>query len=316
MKIAIVGKYPPKAVDLILENMKNRENIKVEIVSTEDEYKTLTDADCIILRIFKITKDDLDRIENLKFIQKWGVGFDSIDVDYAREKGIDVSNVPGSNADFVSELAVLLMLSLYRKLTLHDQEIRKGIWGKERHVDETFSLKNKTVGLIGLGNIGKEVAKKVKVFGAKVQYYDIERISIGEENNLDICFKSFETLIETSDVISLHLPLNKNTKNIISKKEISRMKKEAVIINTARGGLIDQGELIKALNENRILGAGLDCFSKEPLLKNDPILKAKNTVLTPHVGGTSMDLLDIMIPEIINNVNNFIDNDELNYIVN
>lgn len=316
MKVAIVGKYPPMASEILERELVKYENVNVEIVDTMEKYEKLTDADCIILRIFKVRKEDIDRNKNLKFVQKWGTGFDSIDIDYAREKGIDVSNVPGANAGIVSEIAILLMLAVYRKLLAHDENIRKGIWTKGEFIEESFSLNNKTLGLLGAGNIGRRVARKAQAFGARVQYYDIYRLSTDMEEEFDLEFKSFDEIIKTSDIISLHLPLNDSTRNIIGKEEIYKMKENAVIINTARGGLVDEEALVEALNNNVILGAGLDCFDKEPIDKDNNILKARNTVLTPHIGGTSMDLLDTMVPEILENVVRFINHEDLKYIVN
>lgn len=316
MKVAIVGKYPPKATEMLISSISKFDNVEVEVVDTQEKYIQLKDADCIILRIFKVTKDDIDRNPKLKFVQKWGTGFDSIDVEYAREKGIDISNVPGANAGIVSEIAILLILALYRKLLAHNENIRKGIWTKSEFVDETFSLNNKKVGLLGAGNIGRLVAKKVQSFGATVQYYDLYRLNEEMEKNYELEYMSFDDIIKNSDIISLHLPLNDSTNNIIGKNEIELMKRNAIIINTARGGLIDEIALADALNDKKILGAGLDCFADEPLKLDNPILKAQNTVLTPHIGGTSMDLLEVMVPMIEENVSNFIEGKVIINIVN
>ncbi len=315
MKVALVGIFPTGTHEMFME-MLPKELFDVEIIDTQEKYENLTDADIMVLRLFKITREDIERNKNLKMIQKWGAGYDTIDIEAAGKNGVYVSNSPGANAYAVAEIAVLQMLAVYRNLIIQDQAMREGNWTKTTYVDRSYCLLDKVVGLVGCGNIGKGVAKRVQAFGARVQYYDAFRMSEEEEKELDMQFVDMDTLFKTSDIISLHLPLNESTRNIVNKDKIALMKKTAVIINTSRGGTINEADLIEALEQNRILGAGLDCIEREPVEADDPILKAPNVTLTPHIGGTSADLLGHMVPLMVENMIRFAKGNEAKYVVN
>jgi len=301
LNIVLVGKFPQGTKNLFRTLLPESE-YDVSTVENEEEYEKLTEADVIVLRIFKLSEKVIERNPNLKLIEKWGAGFDTVDIKAAGQAGVPVCNVPGANAYAVSDLAILHMLAVMRNLIKHHENMKKGIWTKNEFMDTTYSLLNKTVGLIGLGSIGKKVAYKAQAFGAKVAYYDVRRLTIEEELNLQLEYLPFEDLLSNSDVISLHTPLTEQTRNLIGKREIGLMKPTAIIVNTGRGGLIDEKALIEAINERRILGAGLDCFADEPINADNPILHLENVVLTPHVGGTSAELMESMVPAMVKNI--------------
>lgn len=301
MNIALVGKFPQGTKELFRKLLPEIE-YDVKTVDTEEEYEKLTEADVIVLRIFKLAEKDIKRNPNLKLIEKWGAGFDTVDIKAAGKAGVPVCNVPGANAYAVSDLAILHMLAVMRNLIKHHENMKKGNWTKNEFMDTTYSLLNKTVGLIGLGSIGKQVAYKAQAFGAKVAYYDVHRLTIEEEQKLQLEYLPFEDLLRNSDVISLHTPLNEQTRNLIGKRELGFMKPTSIIVNTGRGGLIDEKALIEAINEKIILGAGLDCFADEPITADNPILHLENVVLTPHVGGTSSELMESMVPAMVKNI--------------
>ncbi|SNS70774.1 D-3-phosphoglycerate dehydrogenase [Anaerovirgula multivorans] len=315
MKVALVGIFPSGAKELFTELLP-AEKFQIEIVDTQEKYDNLTDAEIIILRIFKINREVIERNKNLRFIQKWGAGFDTIDIEAAGERNIYVANAPGANAYAVSELAVMHILAVYRNLIVQHDAMKKGEWTKNTYTDRSYGILGKTVGLIGCGSIGKGVAKKVQAFGATVQYYDAFRMSELEEKSLDMKYVELEELLKTSDIISVHVPLIESTRNLINKEKIELMKPTAIIINTARGGIINEGDLIEALKNNRILGAGLDCIANEPVQLGDPILEAPNVTLTPHIGGTSADLLIHMVPLMAENIINFEKQQDIKYVVN
>ncbi len=301
MNIVLAGKFPQGTKELF-QKLLPESDFFVKAIDTEEEYSKLTDAEVIVLRIFKLPQAVVERNKSLKLIEKWGVGYDTIDIKAAGYAGIPVCNVPGANAYAVSDLAVLHMLAVMRNFIKHHENMTKGIWTKNEFMDTSYSLINKTVGLIGLGSIGKQVAKKVQAFGAKVVYFDINRLKSENEKDLQIRYLPMAELLKTSDVVSLHTPLTESTRNMISKIELNMMKPTAILVNTGRGGLIDEDALIDALNRKQILGAGLDCFQEEPVSSDNPLLRQERIVLTPHIGGTSAELMEIMVPAMVKNI--------------
>lgn len=315
MKVALVGIFPTGTEEMF-KQLLPATDFEINIVNTQEKYDSLMDAEVIIMRIFKLPKEVIERNKNLKLVEKWGAGYDTVDIEAAGKANIKVCNVTGANAYAVSEIAVLHILATYRNLINHHQSMIRGVWTKGEFMDTSFSLMNKTVGLIGGGNIGRQVATKVQAFGANVQYYDMYRLNEEKEKEFKMKYVELDELLRTSDVISLHIPLIDETRNIINGEKLALMKPTSIIVNTARGGLIDEEALREAINNKKILGAGLDCLAKEPIDPNDPMLKQKNVTLTPHIGGTSADLLGVMAPRIAKNILAFSKGEELESIVN
>jgi phosphoglycerate dehydrogenase-like enzyme len=226
----------------------------------------------------------------LKFVQRWGTGIDNIDIETAGKRGVLVANSGGANAPAVAELTVGLMLSVYRNIVLINNSLREGKWIKNTVDKQCFMIYGKTVGIIGLGNIGKRVAKCVKSLDASVLYYDIKRLSPEAEKEFGLKYVEMKELLAKSDIVTVHVPLSEDTKHLIGEKEIALMKKTAVLINAARGGIVDEKALIKALKEGKLLCAGLDCFETEPIPADSPLLSLPNVTLSCHVGGNTTDL--------------------------
>jgi glyoxylate reductase/D-3-phosphoglycerate dehydrogenase len=182
------------------------------------------------------------------------------------------------------------MLAVYRKLVAFHQNVAAGQWhrGIPRTVD-IYEIEGKTVGIVGLGNIGQQVARRIKAFDARVIYYDSFRRGREEEERLGVEYVPLNTLLETADIVSLHVPLNESTRHMIGADELSRMKSKVILINTCRGEVVDEAALINALQEHRIMAAGLDCQEKEPADPNNPLLKLPNVTLTPHNAGPTID---------------------------
>lgn len=298
--IALTGEYDDEVKKLIAKMVPPGFTLKE--ISSVDQYDNLREANYIILRIFKLNAEVINSIPNLKLIQRWGVGYEKVDIKAAGKRNIPVAITPGMNAAAVSEMAVLLMLAVYRKLiTLHNNVV-EGKWQVPGIASSSYTIDDKRVGLIGLGSIGRKVAEKVQSFGATVQYYDVFRRPLEEETALGIEYVELDQLLKTSDIISLHVPLTDATKHLICKDTLGLMKPSAIIVNTARGAIIKQDDLAEALKAGKILGAGLDCLEQEPADKDNPLFALKNVVVTPHMGGSTIDISVNMAKRCIENI--------------
>ena len=314
-KIVLAGKYPEGTLEGFKERLSG-EDVEIVAVDTPEAYEKLTDANVIVLRVFKAYKDVIERNKDLKAVCRWGVGVDSVDIEFATKRGVYVTNTPGANAYAVSDLAVLMMLAVGRNLMFHNKSIQEGVWSRSMFVDNAVTLNAKTVGLIGGGNIGRQVARKVQAFGAKVQYFDVFRLKPEMEKDFDMTFVSLDELLKTSDVISLHVPLTEENRHMINAEKIAMMKKGAIVINAARGGLIDDNALVKAIDDGHLMGAGLDCVEDDPLPAGHPLLGHPNIILTPHIGGTVSDMGASMIPMISDNLKRLLHGEKMLFAVN
>ena len=315
MKVVLAGKYPARTFEMLRELLPESQ-FELEAVDTPEAYDAMTDAEIMILRIFKAPAEVIERNKNLKMILRWGAGYDSVDIQAAGERGILVTNTPGANAGAVAELAVMLMLAVGRKLLCHHESLRQGEWSKNTFLNSSYSLNNKIVGIIGAGNIGRQVAKRVQAFGAKTQYYDEFKLTPAMETEFSLPYVTFEELIKTSDIITLHIPLTDQTKHIIGAKELERMKPGAIVINTARGGLVDDCALAAAVRDGRLRGAGLDGVEREPLSPDDELLQDPNIIVTPHVGGGTADIGDVILPMLAQDIRDFADGNDVKHVVN
>ena len=304
MKVALVGTYPNHTYERLRAALP-ADQFELAAVSDPQEYEKMTDAEIMILRIFKAPKEVIRRNPKLKMILRWGAGVDSVDVEEASRQGILVTNTPGANANAVSELAILFMLAVSRKLLCHIRSLEQGQWSKNTFLNSSFCLHNKLVGIVGGGNIGRQVPKKVQAFGARVQYYDAFRLSPEQEESLQMPYVSLEELLSTSDIVTLHVPLLDSTRHMIGAEELERMKPGAILINTARGGLVDDDALLQAVRAGKLAGAGLDGVEREPLPADDPLLHEPNIIVTPHVGGGTADLGDVIIPMLVQDILDF-----------
>lgn len=315
LNVALVGDYPAQTFET-LSGMLPVNKFNIIIVDTQEKYDVLTDANIIILRVLKAPEEVMMRNPNLKMIMRWGAGFDSVDIEAAGKRGIIVTNTPGANAYAVSELAVLLMLAVGRKLLCHTDCLRKGKWSKNMFLNQTTSLNNKLIGIIGAGSIGRQVAQKVQVFGARVQYFDALRLNDEIENEFNMEYVAIEEIIATSDIITLHVPLMDSNRHMIGEKQFASMKQGAIVINVARGGLIDDNALLAAIQSGHLAGAGIDCVEHEPLTVDNPMLYNPNIIVTPHVGGGTSDIQSVIIPMLVQDITDFAENKVVSHIVN
>ena len=315
LKVVLAGTYPAHTYEK-LRKLLPEDQFDFVAVDKQEEYDAMTDAEVIILRIFKAPKEVIDRNPDLKMILRWGAGFDSVDIEAAGAKGILVTNTPGANANAVSELAVTLMLTVYRKILEHTDSLRKGAWSKNTYLNSSFSLFGKLVGIVGGGNIGRQVAAKVQAFGAEVQYYDAFRLPEEMEEKCGMKYVSLEELIRTSDVVTLHVPLLDSTRHMIGADQLRAMKDGALLINTARGGLVDDHALCAAVKAGKLLGAGLDGVEEEPLPAGHELLTTPGIVVTPHVGGGTADIGDIIMPMLAKDIRDFAATGDCAHVVN
>jgi len=248
----------------------------------------LRDADIALVMAAPIPKELLATARRLRFIQKLGAGVDRIDLEACRARGIGVARLHAGNSIPVAEHTILLMLAVYRQLPQIDRRTRAGAWNKEDARGEHRQLLGKTVGLVGFGAVGKEVAKRLRGFEVTILYYDPVRASRDVEQSLGVSYADLDALVRTADIVSLHLPLLPQTAGIISATRIRAMKSGAVLINCARGGLADEAALAAALKDGRLFGAGIDAFANEPPVGSE-LLALDNTVVTSHLAGATLD---------------------------
>jgi phosphoglycerate dehydrogenase-like enzyme len=244
----------------------------------------------------------------VRFIQKLGAGVDRIDLKMCEERGIGVARLAGGNAIPVAEHALLLILATLRRLPTNDRRTRAGDWLKEESRGVNRQLHGKRVGLVGLGAIGKALAELLKGFEVEIVYYDPFPPSADIEEKLGVRGVSLDELLATSDIVSLHLPLMPSTANLISKEKIARMKPGAVLINSARGGLVDEAALAEALTDGRLFGAGIDAFAKEPPVGSPLLALTEQTVVTPHFAGATIDNFSSVIAGAVRNARQYLDN--------
>lgn len=245
------------------------------------------DVDAIIVRSKpKVTRKVIEAAPKLKVIGRAGVGLDNIDLEAAKERGIKVVNSPGASSRSVAELAVALMFNVARKIAFADRKMREGVWAKKQCMG--FELEGKTLGIVGFGRIGYQIAKIAKALGMNLLLYDPYP---NEEHAKEVGgkFVDLETLLKESDVVTLHVPLIDATYHLINEERLKLMKPTAILINAARGAVVDTNALVKALKEGWIAGAGLDVFEEEPLPKDHPLTKLDNVVLTPHIGASTVE---------------------------
>ena len=239
----------------------------------------------------KIDKKIIETAENLKVISKYSVGYDHIDTQFAKEKKIRVGYTPEVLTDATADMAFGLLLDSLRRISEGDRIIRKGKWKQiyGAHDYVGFDLQGKTLGIMGLGRIGKTLAKRAKAFDMKIIYHNRNKISRDEERKLGVKYAKFDKLITQSDIISIHVPHTKETNQIFNMKILKKMKKTAFLINTSRGKVVNEKDLVTALKQKIIAGAGIDVFETEPIKKNHPFMKLENLVMSPHVGSSTKE---------------------------
>ncbi|MGQ0764755.1 MAG: hydroxyacid dehydrogenase [Gemmatimonadota bacterium] len=244
-------------------------------------------ADAILVRSStRITRESLSRADRLKAIGRAGVGVDTIDVEAATERGIPVLTAPGGNTVSAAELTFALLLAVARRLPAADQSMRRGEWDRKSFTG--IELNRKTLGLIGAGRIGGEVARRARAFGMHVVVFD-PYLTPERARELDVQTGTFDDVVSRADVLSVHVPLTEATAGLVGSAQLARMKEGAILLNVARGGVVDERALLDTLKRGHLAGAALDVFEQEPLPADHPFRSLPNVVLTPHLGASTAE---------------------------
>lgn len=299
---------------------KYGEIISYPTSKTEDLQERLREADIILCNKTLLNRDTLKYAEHLKYIGLFATGYNNVDIEYTNEMGIVVSNAGSYSTDSVAQHTFALILNHYNKIAEYASFTNAGGWKKS----ETFSpfiykmgeLQGKTIGIIGFGSIGGKVAKIAVAFGMRVLIYSRNRektdraveeiykntgVGISEIKSVNL-----EELVSQSDIITLHCPLNKDSEKMINRELLSKCKKDAYLVNTARGGLVDEDALCDALNQERIAGAALDVLNEEPMAENCKLMNVKNVTITPHIAWAPFETRERLLSIVIDNLESFI----------
>jgi phosphoglycerate dehydrogenase-like enzyme len=279
---------------------------------SHDEFvERIKDAEVVIVGRYGVDAKALSSAPKLKMISLWQTGFDNVDLEAAIGRGVIVSNVPSYAFDSVAEFVFALSLNLFRRVYLADMDLREGLFDWRRYVGN--QLMSKTIGVLGTGEIGKRVIQIAHGFNMDVLSVTAHP-SLERAKALGIKFVDLDTLLSESDIVTLHVPLTPETEHMIGSRELAKMKPTAILINTARGKVVDEAALIEALREKKIAGAGLDVFEKEPLPLDSPLLGMSNVVLTPHIAFLSEESLDECTYMSIENVEMFVEGKPQNVV--
>ena len=306
-KIAVIEQIHKDGLE-ILEKNSNYSYQLITDVSENNLIKKLPEFDGCTLRVSKLNENILKHCPNLKVISRHGVGYDNVDLPYIKKNNISLLITATANAVAVAEHVIYMMLTISKSINRYDNEVRLGNFKKNAPNIETLELFNKEMLIVGFGRIGKSLIKRCLGFDMKVNVYDpfvtkevIKNFGGNKIENLD-------EGLTNCDYLSLHIPLTEKTKNMVNYEKIKLMKKSSVIINTSRGGIINEIDLDKALKDNIIFGAGLDVFEKEPIDKNNPLIDNKKVLLTPHSATFTNECKSRMAIEATKNIIDFFEN--------
>mgnify|MGYP006151089551 CR=1 FL=1 len=312
MKVIISDPISDDGIKILRDN--GIDVIYVPDENIDENFEHIKSANGWIIRSgTTLNSKIINNAVNLSVIGRAGVGVDNIDISAATRRGVVVMNTPDANTISAAEHTLALILALSRNVSSGHHGISKGEWNRHKLVGS--ELRNKTLGIVGLGKIGREVLHRAKAFNMKILGYDpFLPEGLFRSDELQIC--DLDYLIENSDYITLHIPLTEDTRGLFNYDSLSKMKKESRIINVARGGIIDEQDLSKILQENKIAGAALDVFEFEPLSMDSPLISAPNIILTPHLGASTKEAKEGVSISICKQVNNFLLNEELENAVN
>lgn len=321
MKIKILNYYekriPEKLRKLTINKFKKNVIDFKTVEYTENKQKQISLikwADVLLLTPGRFIDDEvLKNAKHIKLIQIWSSGYDKLNLKSIFSLKIPLANNGSVNSTSVAEHTVLLILSLYRKLIHFNTITKEGNWVGNSHGMDCYNLNKKKVGIIGFGKIGKKVANICRSFGAKIYYFDIKKLP--KINEYEAQFLSINKLISQSDIVSLHMHHNHRTNRIINKEKLRKMKKNSILINVSRAGLVDNKFLYKMLLNNKILGAGLDVYDSEPTKKGDLFLKLNNTILTPHTAGSTIDTYEEVLDNCYENIMNVFRKKKINWLI-
>ena len=284
------------------------EVIKYETTNPRETLQRVQDCDVVVTNKVVLSKEVIEK-SNFKLICITATGTNNVDLEAASKANVEVKNVTDYSTSSVAQLTITLVLELIQKISYYKEYVESLQWSKSNlftHIDKPFfELKNKKWGIIGLGNIGKEVAKIATAFGSEVNYYSTS----GKNLNTDYNNVRLEELLTTSDVITIHSPLNDTTYNLLNKTNLNMLKEDAILVNVGRGGIINESGLSEKIDSDKSLYCGLDVVEKEPIEENNPLLKIKNKdrlILTPHVAWASIESRTTLMNKVFDNIKSFV----------
>ncbi|WP_343330162.1 D-2-hydroxyacid dehydrogenase [Polaribacter staleyi] len=319
MNLVVLDGFTLNPGDLSWDGLKQFGDLKVydrTAFDTETIVKYIGNATVVFTNKTPLTKSVLEKIPTLKYIGVLATGYNVVDVEYAKEQGITVTNIPAYSTRSVAQFTIGLLLEMCHNIGKHNAAVQNGEWLTS--LDFTFSksplieLVGKTIGIIGFGEIGQATAKLAAAFGLNILVHS--RTKYPELETETCQYVSLETLFKKADIISLHCPLTESTTGIINKTTIDKMKDGVFIINTSRGGLIIEEDLRDALNSGKVASAAVDVISTEPMLANNPLLNAKNCIITPHIAWAPKEARTRLMQTAVNNLDAFINGNPINVI--
>ena len=293
------------------------EVVAYPVTAQEDVARRVQDADFVLVNKLLMQKSSLSGAKNLKLLLEGATGYNNIDLDYVRSRGLGAANVAGYSVQIVPQHTFALYLSLSEHIAHFDHYVKSGAYSRSgvfSHFMPSFTeLEGKTWGIVGLGNIGKRVARIAEAFGCRVIYYSTS----GRNNNPNYAQVDFDTLLKGSDVVSIHAPLNTDTKGLFGAAAFAKMKPSAVLINVGRGPIVDEPALVDALNNGQIAGAGLDVMETEPLPADSPLFNVKDPdklLMTPHMAWASVEARQRLVNEVALNLKAFLGGERRNRV--
>lgn len=302
-RIALLQPLAPEIEQIVRETIGQEFELAITpSIATEDLSRTIADADYAVVFGTALSADVIAAASKLKLIHKWGVGVENIDLDAVTARGVPLARTTGSNATPVAEFAVGLMVALSRRLAYADSNLREGRWLKKEVWPDCFMISGKTIGIVGLGTIGQRVARRLQGWDVRLLYSKRNRLAGEQEAVLGVEYATLDRILAESDIVSLHCPLTPETAKLIGRAELAAMKKTAVLINLARGGVVDEAALYEALRSGGIAGAAIDVFETEPVPGDNPLLTLENAIVTPHLGAIAFDNLNNSVRHWLGNI--------------
>ena len=316
MKIIVLDAFAMNPGDLSWEQLKNIGDLDIYDRSLpEESIKRVADAEIILTNKAFVNKDIMEAAPNLKYIGVMATGYNVVDITEAHKRNIVVTNVPAYSTASVAQLTFAFILELANHTALYAQSVKNGDWVRSKdfsyHLKPIMELQNKTLGIIGFGQIGQNVAKIALAFGMKV----ISSHKHPERDKMEgVSFVDEKTCFSEADIVSLHCPLNQDNFEFVNKELIASMKRKAFLINTSRGGLVNENDLAEALNHEIIAGAALDVLSTEPPSADNPLLHAKNCLINPHIAWATFESRNRLMDVVVNNIGAFLKGNPVNVI--
>jgi glycerate dehydrogenase len=316
MKIVVLDAFAMNPGDLSWEQLKNLGDTDIYDRSLpEESRKRVSHAEVILTNKALVNKDIMEAAPNLKYIGVMATGYNVVDITEAHKRNIIVTNVPAYSTASVAQLTFAFILELANHTALYAQSVKNGDWVRSKdfsyHLKPIMELQNKTLGIIGFGQIGQNVAKIALAFGMRV----ISSHKHPERNKMEgVNFVDEKTCFKEADIVSLHCPLNKDNFEFVNKELLASMKRKAFLVNTSRGGLVNETDLAEALNHETIAGAALDVLSTEPPSANNPLLHAKNCLINPHVAWATFESRTRLMDVVVNNIEAFLKGKPVNVI--